>query len=378
MQQEKRRTSAIKNYYENWMMKEGIPIHEAVAGLDDVTELSRKPWSRTGGLGAFIHMLGPKQAERGIYVGEIPGGKSLNPERHLYQEVIIVLKGLGSTEIWQEGMSKHSFEWGEGSVFAPPLNCWHRLINGSREPALFLAVTTAPKAFNLFCGDDGVFNSAHCFLDHFNGQSEYFKETQKRETVGSYSESIWHTNFIANANVALLDDLERKVSGGQLTGYRMAGGFPSGHVSEWPSGRYHKGHFHGPGAILVGLEGQGYVLVWPSTLGVHPYKNGHGDKVLKVNWGPRSIYSPPDAWYHQHFNVDKGPARHLAVYSGTESTAPGYQYNLGEDFSGMVSFKDGGTLVDYEEEDPQVRKDFEKVIAEKGIPLQMPPVTYHQ
>jgi len=73
MQQQQRRTSAIKNYYENWMMKEEIPIHEAVAGLDDVTELSRKPWSRTGGLGAFIHMLGPKQAERGIYVGEIPG-----------------------------------------------------------------------------------------------------------------------------------------------------------------------------------------------------------------------------------------------------------------------------------------------------------------
>ncbi len=62
--QQQRRTAAIKNYYENWMMKEGIPIHEAVAGLDDVTELSRKPWPRTGGLGAFIHMLGPKQAER--------------------------------------------------------------------------------------------------------------------------------------------------------------------------------------------------------------------------------------------------------------------------------------------------------------------------
>ncbi len=99
---------------------------------------------------------------------------------------------------------------------------------------------------------------------------------------------------------------------------------------------------------------------------------------LKINWGPRSIYSPPDAWFHQHFNVDKGPARHLAVYSSTQSTAPGYQYSLGEDFSGMVSLKDGGTLIDYEEEDPQVRKDFEKVIAEKGIPLQMPPVTYRQ
>ena len=46
--QQQRRTAAVRNYYENWMMKEEIPIHEAVAGLDDVTELSRKPWSRTG------------------------------------------------------------------------------------------------------------------------------------------------------------------------------------------------------------------------------------------------------------------------------------------------------------------------------------------
>ena len=77
--QQQRRDAAIQNYYEDWMMREGIPIHEAVAGLDDVTELPRKPWPRTGGLGSFIHMLGPKQAERGIYVGEIPGGEIPEP-----------------------------------------------------------------------------------------------------------------------------------------------------------------------------------------------------------------------------------------------------------------------------------------------------------
>jgi quercetin dioxygenase-like cupin family protein len=212
-------------------------------------------------------LLGPQQAERGIYVGEIPGGKTLEAERHLYQEAIIILKGLGSTEVWQEGMPKRIFEWGEGSVFAPPLNCWHRMINGSREPALFLAVTTAPKAMNLFCGDDVVFHCEHRFLNHFSDETDYFVPTQKREKMGRYS-TLWYTNFIADAKDVLLDNQEQKVSGGQIMGYRMANGFPNGHISAWPAGRYHKAHYHGPGAILVGLEGEGYVLVWPHTLGL--------------------------------------------------------------------------------------------------------------
>ena len=369
-----REGSATRNYYEEWMSGEGVPIHEAVAGIDDVTELPRKPWARTGGVGAFIQLLGPQQAERGIYVAEIPGGKALEPERHLYQESIVILKGLGSTEVWQEGMPKRTFEWGEGSVFAPPLNCWHRLINGSREPVLFLGVTTAPKAMNLFCADDVVFHCDHRFLNHFSGEDDYFKPTQKRVKVGRYS-TLWYTNFIGDARAVLLDDKEHKVSGGQLTGYRMANGFPSGHISAWPSGRYHKAHYHGPGAILVGLEGEGYVLVWPHTLGAHPYQESRGDKVLKVNWGPCSIYSPPDAWFHQHFNGGRLPARHLAIY-GANSGVPGYTDSIGQDFSGSVSFREGGTLVDYEDEDPQIRKDFEETLRQKGIPLQMPAVTY--
>ena len=173
----------------------------------------------------------------------------------------------------------------------------------------------------------------------------------------------------------MLDNAEQKVAGGQLTGYRMAGGFPSGHVSEWPAGGYHKAHYHGPGAILVGLVGDGYVLVWPHDCGIHPYTDGHGDRVLKINWGPRSIYSPPDGWFHQHLNTSKGPARHLAIYGHYASVIPGYRSTIGEDFSGLISGKEGGTLIDYEDEDPQIRRDFEEILSQKGVELKMPPVT---
>ena len=140
------------------MEQEGIPIVDTVAGTDDLAALPRKPWARTGGSGTFVQMLSTKQAERGLYVAEIPGGKALNPEKHLYQEAIVILKGRGVTEVWQEGEPKRTFEWGEGSVFAPPRNCWHRLLNGTREPALFLGVTTAPKVMSVFGPHDFIFN----------------------------------------------------------------------------------------------------------------------------------------------------------------------------------------------------------------------------
>lgn len=374
--EQRKRDTRDRYPYQTWMEQEGIPIVDTVAGTDDLAALPRKPWARTGGSGTFVQMLSTKQAERGLYVAEIPGGKALNPEKHLYQEAIVILKGRGVTEVWQEGEPKRTFEWGEGSVFAPPRNCWHRLLNGTREPALFLGVTTAPKVMSVFGPHDFIFNCNYKFQDHFDGKADYFTPTEDRQKEGRFS-TIWYTNFIPDAKAAFLDNLEQKVAGGRLTGYRMADGFPYGHVSEWPAGRYHKAHYHGPGAILVGLLGEGYVLVWPRDVGTRPYAAGAGDKVLKINWGPRSIYTPPDGWFHQHLNTSNGPARHLAIYGGN-SGIPGYTLTVGEDFSGYISIKEGGTLIDYEDEDPQIRKDFAGTLRQKGLELKMPPVSYRQ
>ena len=56
--------------YEIWMSEEGIPIIEGY-GIEDVTELPRKSWARTGGLGAYIQLKG-QEGFTGMYVGEIP------------------------------------------------------------------------------------------------------------------------------------------------------------------------------------------------------------------------------------------------------------------------------------------------------------------
>ena len=361
--------------YDDFMHGEGIPIVEEVAGVADVTQLPRKPWARTGGTGTFIQLISAVQVEEGIYVTEIPGGGALNPERHLYEEAIVILQGRGLTEVWQrEGDSRASFEWGEGSVFAMPQNSWHRMVNGSREPAIFLAVTTAPRVMNSVEDVDFVFNCDYQFRREFAGQTDYFNAGEARVKEGKY-QNIWYTNFIPDARRVLLDEAEVKVAGGEVTEYRMGRNFPHGHISEWPEGRYHKSHCHGPGAILIGLVGKGYVPLWPKEFGIHPYQDGHEDQVVRVEWGPRSIYGPPDGWFHQHINTSKGPARHVAVYPlRTPSILAGRW--VGEYYIGYYSVREGGTLIEYEDEDPEIRRRFEEELRKDGIECRMPPVTY--
>jgi mannose-6-phosphate isomerase-like protein (cupin superfamily) len=362
--------------YQDFMEQEGIPIHRELVGVEDVTVLPRAPWARTGGRGTFVELHGTFQCERGIYVGEIPGGAALEPAKHLYEEEIFILEGRGSTQVWQGSGEKISFEWGPGSVFALPRCSWYRLFNGGRDPVIYLGVTTAPAVMNTLDNLDFVFECDYPFIDLYQDGESYFKPSDLKTTEGKYRQVIWHTNMIPNSLATAVDDGKYKVAGGQMTGYRMGKRFPHGHISEWPAGLYHKAHYHGPGAILLGLDGEGYVLAWDSKLGPRPYQNGHGDEVIRVNWRQNSIYSPPDAYYHQHFNSGAGPARHIAVYGATLPMGVHGMMTPSDGWKGLMSTREGGTLIEYEDEDPQIRKDFEAAIGKHGIPCKMPVVQY--
>jgi len=358
--------------YDDFIASEGLPIHRAIVGVEDVTELPRGPWPRIGGLGTFIELVGTHQSQRGLYVVEIPGGEALEPEKHLYEKQIYVLKGRGATQVWQGDGPKLTFEWGQGSVFAIPRNVSHRMFNAGSDPVIFFAVTTAPEIINTIDDLDFVFNSDGKFIDLYADGGRYFAASDTRTTEGWYKQNIWHTNFIPDAHGAALDALEQKVVGGLLTGYRMGKRFPHGHISQWPAGRYHKAHYHGPGAILLGLDGEGYVLAWDSKLGPRPYEAGHGDEVHKVHWGRNSIYSPPDAYFHQHLNTGAGSAKHIAVYGAHHPL--GHHAEVDEEsqsWKGFLSFKEGGTLIEHWDEDPQVRKEFEEALRANGVESKM-------
>ena len=48
----------------------------------------------------------------------------------------------------------------------------------------------------------------------------------------------------------------------------------------------------------------------------------------------------------------------------------------GGDFKGYVSVREGGTLIEYEDEDPAIREDFEAELRAKGLQSTMPAVVY--
>jgi quercetin dioxygenase-like cupin family protein len=363
--------------YERWMYGEGIPVYETIAGVSDPRELPRGDWPRIGGRGTFIQMLGLYQAQRGMYVVEIPGGKTLYPERHLYEAFILVMQGRGATEIWQEGGGKVTFEWGEGSAFALPLNAWHRLINGTKEPALVLAITTAPEVMNALHYPEFVFNCEHQFTEEFSGESNHFTRAESHR-VGR-NRLQWETNFIPDArtyatdrNDPLKKDMRQtKVWGGEAATFAMGKHWPNGHISQWPTGTYHAAHRHDPGAVIIALAGKGYSLLWSVEAGERPYERGNAGQVVRVDWGRYFIYTPPDNWYHQHFNTGATPARVLATHPGNDRSAL-VDFGAFKETPVLVREDEGGLLIPYEQEDPALRRMFEEELAKEGITYAMP------
>ena len=187
-----------KTTYFKWMAGQRIPVIDGY-GVEDVREVEMDFWPRLGGRAAFINLYG-MEGVTGMYVGEIPAGGALTPEKHFYEEVICILSGQGATEVWQEAGRKQMFEWGPWSLFALPLNSWHRLVNGGRQPVKFLAVTNAPLIMDVFHNEDFVFNCPYVFSDRYSGADGFFNVGQKRYESGM--QHIWETNFIMDIQSA--------------------------------------------------------------------------------------------------------------------------------------------------------------------------------
>src|SRR3989338_1023218 len=348
-----------KTTYLQWLRRDGIPVHEGY-GIEDVRQLALAPWPRTGGRGAFIQLYG-MQGLTGMYLAEIPPGGALKPERHMYEEVICILSGQGATEIWQqEGQRKQIFEWGPWSLFAPPLNSWHRLVNGGREPVKFLAATNAPMIMDVFHNEEFVFNCPFSFKDRYAGQQDFFTVGNKRYEKGM--QHIWETNFIPDVRSAGLDLRDVKGAGVMITQFELAGNELIGHLAQWPAG-----------AVLLGLQSSGYVLLWDKELGTRPYGSAKENEVIEIRWKEGSIYCPPGGWFHQHFNTGREPARHLALRFGSRLHPIGFKMSAQRREDGVyIDVKKGGTLINYEDEDPEVRRRYEQALKETEGVCQMP------
>ncbi len=348
--------------YMQWMRQEQLPVVRGY-GVIDLHTLKLGAWKRLGGRGAFIQLEG-QEGLTGMYVGEIPPGAELKPEKHLYDELICILSGLGAAEIWSPtGEGPHTVvEWQTGSLFAPPLNSWHRLANLSgTEPVRFLAVTTAPIAMDLYHNIDFIFTNPYAFQDRYDGRSDYFNMGPR--VPGARA---WETNFVPDVRSVRLDVSETKGQGGRTTLYEMAGNVLVGQLSEWPVGRYRKAHYHGGGANLLTLGSHGYALMWPRELGIHPYEDGHGDRIVAMEWRDGSVLSPPTGWFHQFFNTGSTPARNIALRYGSQKY--GVQFHDIHSQAGVtVSILAGGTMIEFEEEDVEIRERYQRELTANGV-----------
>jgi mannose-6-phosphate isomerase-like protein (cupin superfamily) len=370
-----------KTAYQRWMEEQDIPIHGGY-GVQDARTAERRPWKLTGTPAAFVELVG-MEGFSGIQIVEIPPGGAIKPQRHLYQQLICVLQGHGTAEVWSEGAEQRrsSFEWGLCSLFSPPLNSWYQLHNVGKEPVIYIAVNDAPMIMDLFHNHEFIFNNPFQFTDRFTpDDGEYFS---REERYLQNDGMVWETNLIDDVGEALVDAQEKKGAGVKITIFDMAANSFAGHLAEWPVGRYHKAHHHQGGAILLILRSEGYSLMWPQEVGTRPYKNGFEDQVVRVDWGLCSILCPPTKWFHQHFNTGTETARQLAFRPGGSSKNPtGFRRSGWRVVNGVpgvyVSYRQGGTLIDYEDEDPRIKTDYEKDLAARGVDPKMPPFDYRE
>ena len=233
--------------YEAWVQRQGIPVVEGY-GLSDWRQHEMGHWERLGCPAYFVTLKG-MEGITGMYVAEIPAGGTTNREHHLYEKIIYILDGSGSTTLEDSRGKTTHFEWGQGSLFAIPLNTPHRLF-ATGQPVRYIAFTTAPLVFDLFYDEEFVYNDAFRFRDRFDGEA-HFLTLDQRYQAGARDMPIWETNFIPDIRTALVDRSGVKGADVHLTQFEIAGNSLIGHLAKWPIGRYHKAHHHGGGAILL-------------------------------------------------------------------------------------------------------------------------------
>jgi mannose-6-phosphate isomerase-like protein (cupin superfamily) len=361
--------------YEEYMAEEGLPIHRGVSGFADVRLLELGAWKRLGGGGAFIELEGIGNIQ-GTYLLGVPAGVALEPERHLFEEVLFVVEGAGHTEVWIDGSPPDTVAWRANSVLTVPLNAWHRHVAGPQGDALLIVGSNAPLAMQLFRNRSFVFGSDYVFEERYRPGTGYYTPTQLK---------VRPMNKRALNSDAFIPDVtavEIPIDGQRGAGYRhfelqMGGNFYDGWVGEYPAGRYSKAHAHESGPILVCLAGAGYTIAWPKALGIRPWESGHGDEVVRTDYGPGGIVSaaPGGAdWFHAHFGASRSPFRAMALSGGYPKRVAGKPGDLATENQDL---RQGGDTIGYADEDPMIRQMFKETLAAVGAEFDMPEELYH-
>lgn len=343
-----------RSAYESWIARLGLPIHRG-HHVDNLATVELGPWPERGCNAAFLMLKGMEDIHEARIV-EIPPGRTLTPSRLALEELVYVVNGRGLCSVWgAEGLPKRSFEWGAHSIFMVPPNYTYQLANAhGAEPARLLITNYLPLALQALPDLDFFLDNPRVDLSILYGENDSpYSSAVVTHPLGNRAglRNLWIGNFFPD--MATWDKLEpyrTRGAGGTTVYFRSKTG-KGGHMSVFPPRRYKMAHRHGPGRVIVIPSGEGYTILWPPG----------GEKTI-VNWQEGTVFTPPEGWYHQHFNVGVSPARYIAF--GPPRILAGKGDRI-EDLQ-----------ISYPEEEPWIRQKFEEELAKRGLTSDVPPEAY--
>jgi oxalate decarboxylase/phosphoglucose isomerase-like protein (cupin superfamily) len=340
----------------------GLPIHTGYF-IEDLGALPLGHWPARGCDAAFIQLEG-QQGITETRVSEIPPRGVLPPVRLAFDEVVYVVQGRGATTVWDTGGARKSFEWQPNSMFLLPRHHFHQFSNthGSRPARLLhynyfpLLLSASPDADAFITTEmrDASAPGQRVDLEALYAQPS-LRTTNPADVIWKRRQQVWVGSFFPD--MSAWDKLEvstRRGAGGRSVAMEFPGSEISCHMSMFPARTYKKAHRHGPGRAIVIPAGQGYSVMWEE-----------GQEKIIAPWKPGSLITPPNKWFHQHFNVGESPARYLAFH-------PPLQF---DGHAERVEDRQRDQI-EYVDEAREVRDRFEGELAKRGLTSLVPPEAY--
>jgi oxalate decarboxylase/phosphoglucose isomerase-like protein (cupin superfamily) len=352
----------LKFTHDIWMDSLHLPVHSGYY-IEDLRALELGRWEERGCDAAFIQLEG-QQGITETRVSEVPARAVLPPVRLAFDEVVYVVQGRGATTVWRSGGQRKSFEWSENSMFLLPRHHFHQFSNTSgSQPArllhynyfpLLLSASPDPAAF--ISTNRGEAGEPVSEMDLEQMYSEpVVRNTSDEDVVWKRRQQVWVAAFFPDMSAwNKLHVSANRGAGGRSVAMEFPGSEISCHMSMFPPRTYKKAHRHGPGRAIVIPAGEGYSVMWEEGK----------DKVV-APWRPGSLITPPNKWFHQHFNVGQSPARYLAFHPPMQ-------------FDGHAEKVEDRARdqIEYVDEDPSVRALFQAELAKRSMTSEIPDEAY--
>jgi hypothetical protein len=167
--------------------------------------------------------------------------------------------------------------------------------------------------------------------------------------------AFWYGNFFPDMKAwDKLDANARRGAGGRSVYIQCPDSEVTAHMSVFPAQTYKKAHRHGPGRAIIIPAGEGFSIMWEE-----------GQEKIVCPWHECSMLTPPNRWFHQHFNAGASTARYLALH-------PPMQFH-GHAEKIEDRAKD---QIEYPDEDPWIRRKFAEELGQRDVKSLMPDEAY--